>query len=1137
MKWIKWGLGVLVALLLLLQIAPYIIRDQAVIWLRQQGAEDVGLRALKLKWWEGRIEVDRLHAEADGRLPLNVGRLTLDIDIPALFDRHLLVSELSLADAESGIRLKDDQLWLGPVNLTALPGEPAPPQEEESKAAAPLTWRFGIDRFRIDRFNWATELPNQNHRLELELGELDELYQWRDREQSRLRLQGKLNGAPFDIDTRVVPLPVDKRSDMQLTLQGFPVESVTAAFVPGLSAELSFALSLSGELNGADGRVRPKGRIVLDKVRYQSDGLDIDNQLFSWEGEIDLELKGLLPHQLNMKGDIALEPLSLKQADALAVELQKFGWNGDLALSFDSAALPQALTMNAAIELQQPDISQASGLEAGLEQLSWNGDLELTFTSGALPQALSMNAALDLQQPGVRQTSGLDAGMDALNWKGDLGLAFASGAPANLDLDGQLALAGNRIALPEVVAGTLASLDWQGRLDLSLAGGAPQRLGARGKLGLGDTRMQLPDTGDIGLRQGRWEGNLDLAFADGQPQELTLDGDLALDNQQLQLAAAKLESSLTSLGWTGSLKLQLPKAGPELELNGSVKASGGKAVAPDFNASLGELSWQGNTRLVQQSLSAKGEIAASTLAFSQPMKLDASLDSVSSSLQLSSPDLAVFDATIPLLSVQSISAKAGKGSYPLASLKSLELEALNLKASQNLALKRLNLGGLEVARAGKQPLTAVGQIRVSDVTFEKDKRAAASSLWVSDSNSLIRLDKEGLPVDINVLLAVLDEISSGDTADTAGTAAQSGGKEDDGLAWKLDRLEFEGKNRMRFEDGSTDPVFTSNVDISRFHVERLGSLITEPSPFELNARINDFSELDAGGALNLIGGVSDGQWQATLKGVELPALSPYSIRYTGYYIDSGQLHVEAEGTVSDRQLAGTNHIRLNRVAVKRVDAKRSAELEQQLSMPLETALAVLQDDDQNIELDVPISGSLDSPDFGYQSIINIVVEKGVKTAAMGFLTSALQPYGALITLAGMAADASRTGSAIELEPVVFEPGSAELDATARDYLNKIAGMLKEREGLRLNLCGQSVIRDRTVLAPLLAEEQQDADEPLDEAGVDAELKKRLQALADSRAAVVKDYLDDQVESDRLFLCFSRLALNEAEAQPAVFLGL
>jgi hypothetical protein len=570
-----------------------------------------------------------------------------------------------------------------------------------------------------------------------------------------------------------------------------------------------------------------------------------------------------------------------------------------------------------------------------------------------------------------------------------------------------------------------------------------------------------------------------------------------------------------------------------------LSATQGAVNSPQFSASLNELNWQGATRLVQQSLKVDGEIDASVLAFKQPQKLNAQLDSMTGRVQLSSADLAAFAVKVPALSAHRVNVTAGRQGYLLAALDVLELEALSLQESMDLDLKGLRLSGLNLARAGGKPLAAVGQVQLSGLTYENGRQVAMSRLSVKDSSTRIRLDKQGQPADIAAVQAALDEISGVSTA-TGGNeagAAPADNAGGDGVAWKLDRLELGGSNHVLFDDASSDPAFTADVDIKRFQVLELGSLNKAPSPFELKATINQFAQLDANGAINLIGGVSDGQWQATLSNVELPALSPYSIRYTGYYLNSGQLNIKSEGTLTDRKIDGNSNVRLNRVAVDRVDADQSAELSQQLAMPLETALALLQDDNQNIELDVPISGSLDSPDFGYQSVINIIAEKGLKSAAMGFLTSALQPYGALITLAGMAADASKSGSAIELAPVEFAPGITELDPGNHDYLNKITEMLNAREGLRLNLCGQAVLQDRAMLQSVLVEEQSAREAPLDEAGLAVELKKRLQSLADRRAAAVKSYLGSRVQGDRLFLCYSKLELAEAEAKPVVFLGL
>lgn len=1140
MKGMKWACGVLVGLLLLFHTLPYVLRDQAVIWLQKQGAEDVGLRALKLNWQQGRIEVDALHARAPGRLPLNVGQLVLDIDISHLFEQQLLVSELTLADIESGVRLRDGELWLGPVNLSALQNDQEP-RDTTQEQDEPSSWRVGVDRIRIDRFNWRTELPDQEHNLELAVGELDELYQWRENEQSRLRLDGRLNGAPFHIDTEAVPLPTEKTSNMKLSLQGFPLESVTAAFVPGLSANLSFDLALSASLAGNDGLLQPAGRLSLENLNYNSDDLSLVNQQIRWEGGLSIELKSLLPSRVAMKAAIELMQPSLQQPSGFEATLASLSWNGDLGLEFDSSAQPSRLDMKAAIELLQPSARDAAGLDAGLESLSWNGDLGLAFDSSAQPDRLDMNAVMEVLKPSARDASGLDAGLESLNWNGALGLEFASGAPGSLVLDGDLKLAGNRAQLPGTLNGSLAGLDWQGRVDLALVQGAPANLIAKGSLGLGETRLQLPDTGSIGLQKGRWDGSLQLGFASGQPQDLTLTGDLLLDSHRLNLLNQQMDASLGMLGWSGNINVRLPEATRQVEVDGTLNATQGAVKAPQFSASLGELNWQGGTRLVQQSLNVDGEIGASVLAFKQPQRLNAQLDSLNGRVQLSSADLAAFAVQVPALSVSKVNVTAGQQDYPLATLDALALEAMSLQESMDLDLRELRLNGLNVARAGGKPLAAVGQVQMNGLTYQNGRQAVLSRLSVNDSSTRIRLDKDGQPADIVALQMALDEMSGVSSASGGDKTrvASSGSAGGEALAWKLDRLELGGSNHVLFDDASSEPAFTADVDIKRFQVLELGSLNRAPSPFELKATINQFAQLDANGAVNLIGGVSDGEWQATLSGVELPALSPYSIRYTGYYLNSGQLNIKTEGTLTARKIDGNNNVRLNRVAVDRVDADQSAELSQQLAMPLETALALLQDDDQNIELDVPISGSLDSPDFGYQSVINIIAEKGLKSAAMGFLTSALQPYGALITLAGMAADASKTGSAIELAPVEFAPGIAELDPGSHDYLDKITDMLNAREGLRLNLCGQAVLQDRAVLQPALVEEQGSREVPLDESGLAAELKKRLQGLADSRAASVKSYLGSRVEGDRLFLCYSKLELAEAEAEakPVVFLGL
>ncbi|MEO7127283.1 MAG: hypothetical protein ABI040_00205, partial [Rhodoferax sp.] len=109
------------------------------------------------------------------------------------------------------------------------------------------------------------------------------------------------------------------------------------------------------------------------------------------------------------------------------------------------------------------------------------------------------------------------------------------------------------------------------------------------------------------------------------------------------------------------------------------------------------------------------------------------------------------------------------------------------------------------------------------------------------------------------------------------------------------------------------------------------------------------------------------------------------------------------------------------------------------SLPVKLAVALLADRDGVINLDLPISGSLNDPQFSlgpiiFKAIINIIVK--AVTAPFSLLANAFGGSGGQ-----------------QLNTVVFAPGSASLTPEARESLDKVARALAERPKLKMTVVG------------------------------------------------------------------------------------
>jgi hypothetical protein len=106
-------------------------------------------------------------------------------------------------------------------------------------------------------------------------------------------------------------------------------------------------------------------------------------------------------------------------------------------------------------------------------------------------------------------------------------------------------------------------------------------------------------------------------------------------------------------------------------------------------------------------------------------------------------------------------------------------------------------------------------------------------------------------------------------------------------------------------------------------------------------------------------------------------------------------------------------------------------------IPVRLALALLQDRDGVILLDVPIEGKLDDPDFHlgkviWRAVLNVLVKV------------ATSPFAALSSLVG-------GGPQADLSLVEFTPGTAEPLPAAKDRFALLARSLAERPALALEL--------------------------------------------------------------------------------------
>src|SRR5690606_36830525 len=102
----------------------------------------------------------------------------------------------------------------------------------------------------------------------------------------------------------------------------------------------------------------------------------------------------------------------------------------------------------------------------------------------------------------------------------------------------------------------------------------------------------------------------------------------------------------------------------------------------------------------------------------------------------------------------------------------------------------------------------------------------------------------------------------------------------------------------------------------------------------------------------------------SFKNVEMTTLTPDSGKFAGYRIRKGRLNLDLHYRINQGQLQADNRVLLEDLQLgERVDSPDAVDL------PARLALALLKDTRGNIDIELPVAGDLNNPEFSVMPII------------------------------------------------------------------------------------------------------------------------------------------------------------------------
>jgi len=248
------------------------------------------------------------------------------------------------------------------------------------------------------------------------------------------------------------------------------------------------------------------------------------------------------------------------------------------------------------------------------------------------------------------------------------------------------------------------------------------------------------------------------------------------------------------------------------------------------------------------------------------------------------------------------------------------------------------------------------------------------------------------------------------------------------------------------------------------------------------------------------------------KNIDLVNVTPYSGQFVGYKIKKGKLNLNLNYSVTDSKLNGSNFINFDSLTLgEKVESKDA------VNLPLSLAISILSDQNNQINIDLPVEGNLDDPDFKYGGVIWAAVKKlfaDITLAPFRFLGNALglgsKDLSSIDFLAGsselISSEAPKIADFIKLTgskpkmKLSITPTYSKLDESF--YKNK---KLDQKINQIIASSGKDYIAVLNELVPNLKDRSEKAlrEEALKGIEVD---KAKLIELANERANAVKEAL-------------------------------
>lgn len=246
----------------------------------------------------------------------------------------------------------------------------------------------------------------------------------------------------------------------------------------------------------------------------------------------------------------------------------------------------------------------------------------------------------------------------------------------------------------------------------------------------------------------------------------------------------------------------------------------------------------------------------------------------------------------------------------------------------------------------------------------------------------------------------------------------------------LDKISI-NNGSVFYKDSAMEPEFTLHLSALKGSLTDFTTAKGTPANLDVTGNLNG-TPMSAKGSIAPFAKSLSLNLDGSVTSLNMPILSPYSVEFTGYPIKQGQVTYKGAYKIDNGELTSTNNIVINKLEFGAVSPKAKE------TLPVGLAVSLLQDRSGQIDLNLPVTGSLNDPEFSVGGIIVKVIVNLITKAVTA-------PFALIGSMFG--------GENLDLNNLAFVTGSARLNDQTEKALAVVGKAMTERPGIKIQITG------------------------------------------------------------------------------------